>query len=164
MESFLPTNSEFTLVFQLIFAMFFGWLIGWERKHWKKPAGGRTFMLIALGSCLFSIISIEAAKILSNGALVDPTRIAANILTGIGFIGAGLIFHRQEHVEGVTSAAAIWVAAAVGMAVAFHFYTLALVTSLLTVIGLNLGYATRKFVARVTHNHEHRDAEQAENE
>ena len=142
------------LVFELLLAMLLGWLMGWERKQWKKPAGGRTFMLIALGSCLFSIISIEGAQALAGRALVDPTRIASNILTGIGFIGAGLILHTHEHVEGVTSAAALWVAAAVGMAVAFQLYFLSILVAVLTVVGLNLSYATRKIVSRVARHDE----------
>ncbi|MDO8558271.1 MAG: MgtC/SapB family protein [bacterium] len=150
MSGIIPQNHELQLIFHLIFAMALGWLIGWERKHWKKPAGGRTFMLISLGSCLFTIISVEGARMFSQGASIDPLRIASNVLTGIGFIGAGLILHHEERVEGVTSAAALWVAAAVGMSVAFHFYTLAIVTALLTVTGLNLSYATRKFYSHVS--------------
>jgi len=155
----MPETQQVQLVFELLLAMALGWLMGWERKHWKKPAGGRTFMLIALGSCLFSIISIESAQALAGHALVDPTRIASNILTGIGFIGAGLILHTHEHVEGVTSAAALWVAAAVGMAVAFHLYFLAILVAILTVVGLNLSYATRKIVSRVAHHDEETSGE-----
>lgn len=153
-------NHQSQLIAELLLAMFLGWIMGWERKHWKKPAGGRTFMLISLGSCLFTIISIEGAQELVGRALADPTRIASNILTGIGFIGAGLILHTHEHVEGVTSAAALWVAAAVGMAVAFHLYFLAVVVAALTVVGLNLSYATRKIVSRVSR----RDDESPEEE
>ena len=116
-------------------------------------------MLIALGSYLFSVISIEGARALSGQAPADPTRIASNILTGIGFIGAGLILHTQERVEGVTSAAAIWVASAVGMAVAFHLYLLAVITTVLTVVGLNLSYATQKIVSRVSHHHDEEENE-----
>ena len=159
METFLPAPQESQLIFKLIIAMVLGWLMGWERKHWKKPAGGRTFMLIALGSCLFTIISVEGARALSNSSMVDPMRVASNVLTGIGFIGAGLILHHEERVEGVTSAAAIWVAAAVGMAVALHFYTLALFTALLTVVGLNIGYATRKIVSRVSRSEDYAEGE-----
>lgn len=159
MENLLQ-QKEAHLIFQLALAMLLGWLIGWERKHWKKPAGGRTIMLIALGSCLFSIISIESAQILAGENSVDPTRIASNVLTGIGFIGAGIILHRQGHVEGITTAAALWVAAAVGMAVAFQFYALAAVTSLLTVFGLNVAYLTRRVIAYITNTRYHEEAEE----
>lgn len=150
MGDFVTKTPDLQLIFELLLAAFLGWCMGWERKHWKKPAGGRTFMLIALGSCLFSIISIESVSEFVGRSAVDPTRIASNILTGIGFIGAGIILHRGEHVEGVTSAAAIWVAAAVGMAAAFHLFMLAVMVTLMTVIGLNLSYATRKIVSRVS--------------
>ena len=161
MENQIFQNRELQLIFQLALAMALGWLIGWERSQWKKPAGGRTFMLIALGSCLFSIITIESINIFPGDSPIDPTRIASTVLTGIGFIGAGIILQKHGHVEGITSAAALWVAAAVGMAVAFQFYMLAAITSLLTVFGLNISYATRKIFSRVSHTHsEHHEGEE----
>lgn len=138
------SNLEAQIVVKLILAMFLGAIIGIERKRWKKPAGGRTFMLISLGSCIFTVISIEAARSFTLGAGTDITRIASNILTGIGFIGAGIIMHKQDHVEGVTSAATIWMTAAIGMSVGFGFYFLAIVATVLAEIGLNISYAARK--------------------
>ena len=156
MDSLSLATFEYQAILKLVIAMVLGWIIGWERKHWKKPAGGRTFMLICMGSCLFTLVSMEAAILFAGTATVDPTRIASNILTGMGFIGGGIILHREDHVEGVTSAAAIWVAAAVGMAVAFEMYLLAALTSLFTVVGLNLQYVMRRFMASVTnHNNNH---------
>ncbi len=130
--------------------MILGAIIGMERKRWKKPAGGRTFMLISLGSCIFTIISMEAARSFTLGAGTDITRIASNILTGIGFIGAGIIMHKADRVEGVTSAAAIWMTAAIGMSAGFGFYFLAITATILAEIGLNFSYATRKIME---HNH-----------
>lgn len=160
-DSYSLATFEYQAITKLVIAMALGWLIGWERKHWKKPAGGRTFMLISLGSCLFTLVSIEAALIFASQTPADPTRIASNILTGMGFIGGGIILHRQDHVEGVTSAAAIWVAAAVGMAVALEMYLVAGLTSVFTVIGLNLKYVTRKMMASVANNHSEEDSDAA---
>jgi len=148
--SALLQNISSMLAFQLILAMTLGGFIGWERKHWKKPAGGRTLMLISLGSALFTIISKEAAFAFGSQASVDPTRIASNILTGIGFIGAGVILHQGARVAGITTAAAVWVSAAVGMAVALEFYGLAILTTILTIVGLNLFYLIRLVRARLT--------------
>ncbi|MEK7508448.1 MAG: MgtC/SapB family protein [Patescibacteria group bacterium] len=147
----ISSNLQLQMVFKLILAMLLGVIIGMERKRWKKPAGGRTFMLISLGSCLFTLVSLESAMLLTTGVPVDPTRIASNILTGIGFIGAGVIMHKADKVEGVTSAAAIWMTAAIGMAVAFNLYLLAVAATILAEIGLNFSYATRKFLE---HNHD----------
>lgn len=142
----ISSNLELQMIFKLILAMLLGVVVGAERKRWKKPAGGRTFMLISLGSCLFTIISLETARIFTAGTPIDPTRIASNILTGIGFIGAGVIMHKADKVEGVTSAAAIWMTAAIGMAVAFNLYLLAIAATVLAEIGLNFSYATRKIL------------------
>lgn len=146
MYNFLTTNYETQVIFKLFLAMILGVVIGMERKRWKKPAGGRTFMLISLGSCVFTVISVQAAQSFTLGAGTDITRIASNILTGIGFIGAGIIMHRADRVEGVTSAAAIWMTAAIGMSTGFGFYFLAIAATVLAEIGLNFSYATRKIL------------------
>jgi putative Mg2+ transporter-C (MgtC) family protein len=154
----MPTSAEIDMLGRLLLAMILGGVIGIERKHWKKPVGGRTFMLISLGSCLFSLVSVAAAQALSaDGHGADPLRIASNVLTGIGFIGAGLILHTQQHVEGVTSAAAIWVSAAVGMAVAFHLYTLAIATTIIMITGLNIPWIVMKLTGREVRRPESND-------
>lgn len=112
---------------QLVLAALLGALLGIEREMAKKTAGMRTFALVALGSALFSIISIH--PFLMNGIVatgVDLTHIAAQIVTGVGFIGAGLIFFDKTGVSGITTAAGLWLAAAIGMSVGFGFYLLAI--------------------------------------
>ena len=99
-----------TIITRLLVAVLLGGLIGIEREYRDKTAGFRTLTLICLGSCLFMLVSI----MLTNGT---TDRIASNIVTGIGFIGAGVIFKSDKGVNGITTAATIWATAAVGMAI-----------------------------------------------
>jgi putative Mg2+ transporter-C (MgtC) family protein len=110
---------------QLFLATFIGLLIGLERELKNKSATLRTFAFICCGSCLFSILSIEAAGGTDNPEF-DITRIAAQIVTGIGFVGGGVIFKTQDRVDGITSAAMIWLTAAIGMACGFNQISTAL--------------------------------------
>ncbi len=122
---------DWTDVLKLLIAAGLGALLGFERERTKKPAGLRTHMLVALGSALFTIISID---FFPN----DPARIAAGIVTGIGFLGAGTIFRAKDHVQGLTTAASVWTVAAVGMAVALGYYALATIAVVLALIILEL--------------------------
>lgn len=114
----------------VIIAATLGALIGIERELAGKDPSIRTFSLIALGSCLFSLVSFEAA----NGPVADPTRIAAQIVTGIGFIGAGTIFRSPRGVSGFTTAALMWLTAAIGMAVGFGRISLAVSTTAVALV------------------------------
>lgn len=114
---------------QVSVAFIIGAVIGLEREFRSKPAGFRTMILICVGSCLYTIISKE------TGA-DNADRIASNIVTGIGFIGAGVIFKEGITVNGLTTAALIWVTAALGMAIGYHNYPLAIVVSAMVVITL----------------------------
>ena len=92
-------------------------IIGVERELRQKSAGARTHILVGMGSALFTLVSAYGfAHVLGDDVILDPSRIAAQIVTGIGFLGAGVIFVRQNIVSGLTTAASIWVTAAVGMA------------------------------------------------
>ncbi len=119
--------NSFTLqiFFQIILAGALGIAIGAEREHRHKSAGLRTYTLVAIGSALFTILSIYGFS--ANGAKTsyDPSRIASQIVVGIGFIGAGMIVLRENKIEGLTTAASIWTTAAIGMAVGLGFYALA---------------------------------------
>lgn len=101
-----------------------GGLIGWEREDAGREAGIRTFAAVAFGACAFSLVS-------SHVPGADPTRIAAQIVTGIGFIGAGVIVHTRGRVSGLTTAATVWASAAVGMACGYGMYVVAVLTSVL---------------------------------
>lgn len=114
---------------QVSVAFIMGAIIGIEREFRSKPAGFRTMILICVGSCLFTIISKESNT-------TSPDRIASNIVTGIGFIGAGVIFKEGINVNGLTTAALIWITAALGMAIGYHNYPLAIVVCSMVVVTL----------------------------
>ena len=121
---FLPTEY----IIQIIAAFVAGGLLGLEREYHSKPAGFRTMILICVGSCLFTI--------LSSTFVANPDRIASNIITGIGFIGAGVVFKEGINVRGITSAATIWIAASIGMCIGLKLYGLALFVAILVLIVL----------------------------
>jgi putative Mg2+ transporter-C (MgtC) family protein len=121
--------SSTDLALRLLLAAGLGAVVGVEREIRQKPAGLRTNMLIALGSALFTVISIQLAH--AGGT---PDRIAAQIVTGIGFLGGGAIMRSGTSVHGMTTAATIWVNAAVGMAAGAGEYAMAVVTTVVTLI------------------------------
>ncbi len=125
---------------QIALAALLGAAIGVERKLAHKTAGIRTFALVALGACLFSIISKYAFQEFWGVPGFDPSRIASQVVVGIGFIGAGAIIFHQEgsRVRGLTTAAGLWVSAAIGMAVGYRLYGMAAMATLLTVLILVL--------------------------
>ena len=106
---------------QLLFATFAGLIIGTERGFAGKSASYRTFAIITIGSCAYTLLSVSGFSSASNNGMhYDGTRIAAQIVTGIGFVGAGVIFKIGDKIEGVTTAAMIWLAASIGMACGFN--------------------------------------------
>ena len=113
-----------------------GTLLGWERQAGNKPAGLRTHTLVCVGSTLFVLAARHAAIGVSSGW--DPTRIIHGIVTGIGFLGAGSILRHEGLVIGLTTAASIWMVAAIGAAVGVRAYALALTGTLLGLIVLRL--------------------------
>ena len=115
-------------IIQIIAAFIVGGLLGVEREYHSKPAGFRTMILISVGSCLFTI--------LSTTFIANPDRIASNIITGIGFIGAGVVFKEGVNVRGITSAATIWIAASLGMCIGLKFYGLAIMVAILVLVVL----------------------------
>ena len=122
---------EFGVVWRLLLAAGLGAAIGLEREYRRKPAGLRTNILIAVGSALFTIVSLQ---LVANGGTGD--RIAAQVVTGIGFLGGGAILRRGEAVQGMTTAATIWVNAAVGMAAGAGESRLAVAATTVTLIVL----------------------------
>ena len=125
------------MIYQLTLAAFLGMLVGFEREYRGKPAGLRTYMLVAVGAALFTIMSVESSL---GAPYFDPSRIASQVVVGIGFIGGGLILLKGDRLEGLTTAAGLWATAAVGMAVGFGFYALAIYA---TVLGLFVLWALR---------------------
>ena len=125
-------NEQLEMVLRILLAAAMGALIGWQRERTHKPAGFRTHILIAVGSCLFTAISAIAFP------TADPSRIAAGVVTGIGFLGAGTILHRTNVVEGLTTAASIWAIAAVGMAAGTGLYVICVAATAIVFIVLVL--------------------------
>lgn len=120
---------------KLVLAGILGMLVGTERALLAKQAAGtRTFALVSIGACLFVLAGSFADAQLLGIVNFDPARMAASVVQGIGFLGAGLIIFRGESIHGVTTAAGLWVAAAVGVAVAFGMYAVAVFGTLLTLL------------------------------
>ncbi len=142
--------QELEIFIQILLAAFFGGIIGLEREIGKKGAGLKTYTLVCLGSAVFSIVAIygvRAMSLESTNISFDPSRIVQAVATGIGFIGAGSIIFRGDRIEGLTTAAGLWVVAAVGVAVSFKLYYLAFFTSLLSVfIFLILRIVEQKYI------------------
>jgi len=125
-------------ILRLILAVILGMMVGFERELAHKPAGLRTHMLVCLGSCLFTVISLEFA--------VDPARIASGIVAGIGFIGAGAIIAEPDRVVGITTAASLWMTAAIGLTIGVGNYVLAAVAVLLAILTLFSGALFKKYI------------------
>lgn len=127
---------NFEIVFQLFLAVILGGLIGLEREFVGKGAGLRTFTLVCLGATLFMIVASSVSNVLIGkpGVNFDPSRMVGQIVLGVGFLGAGLIIFRQARVEGLTTAAALWVSAAIGAAIGSRLYFSAIFVSFLTIL------------------------------
>jgi putative Mg2+ transporter-C (MgtC) family protein len=136
----VPSLGWAEVLLRLSVAGALGAAIGFERELREREAGLRTHLLVCLGSALFTIISAYGFhEFLTSGDAVvrsDPTRIAAQIVTGIGFLGAGAIIRQGISVRGLTTAATLWVAAAIGMATGAGYYSGALIGTVLTVLAL----------------------------
>lgn len=131
--SFLDSNdiSNSNILFRLLLSTVLGGLLGLERESRKQNAGLRTHMVICAGSCLLMLISIYIPQTFSDYRNVDPGRIAAQVVSGIGFLGAGAIFRLGANTHGLTTAATIWAVAAVGLATGAGMYEAAVIVTLL---------------------------------
>jgi putative Mg2+ transporter-C (MgtC) family protein len=131
-------------ILKIIVAALLGGIIGIEREEMRKPAGLRTHMLVCMGACLFTLTST------SFGA--DPARIAAGVVTGIGFIGAGCIIAHHDRVKGVSTAASLWVTAAIGLSIGIskeiNGFALPVITAILVVFILHAGPFVKKHLRR----------------
>jgi putative Mg2+ transporter-C (MgtC) family protein len=117
-------NVEIGFLLKIFLSTLLGGVIGFERERSRRPAGLRTHMIVSLSSCLLTLISVYASE-------TDPLKLAANIITGVGFIGAGTIIASSGSVKGVTTAATIFAVAAIGITVALGFYLTAIISTLL---------------------------------
>ncbi len=150
----MPPLDMWGIFARLLLATGLGAAIGIEREYRQKPAGLRTNILIGMGAALFTIVSLSMA---SQGGASD--RIAANIITGIGFLGGGAILRSGTSVHGMTTAATIWVNAAIGMAVGMGDYVLGTVATAVTLVVLALLPPIESYFERragfVNRHHEH---------
>jgi putative Mg2+ transporter-C (MgtC) family protein len=121
-----PIDIE--LVLRVTLAFVLGGVIGYEREIIQRPAGLRTHMLVAAGSAAFTVVSIYGFA--GEGTVRDPARVAAQVVTGVGFLGAGTIWRTSSTVRGLTTAASIWLVAAIGMLSGTGLYLLAVFTTL----------------------------------
>lgn len=143
--------QDWELALRLLTAAALGGLIGFEREIRDQPAGFRTHILVAVGSCLFAIISAYGFDAFlgfrPQEIRFDPSRIAAQIVTGIGFLGAGAIIRYGMTVRGLTTAASLWIVAAIGLAVAVGQWAMAATATAITLVAL---WALRRIRPRLT--------------
>lgn len=137
---------DWTLIIRLVVACLLAFVIGLDREYRAKDAGLKTHFLVSLGSALFMIISRYG---FDNSTQVDFSRVAAQVVSGIGFIGAGTIIFQKQIVRGLTTAASLWSVSGIGMAAGAGLYSVAVAATLLTLIGLEaFGYLFKKLAAR----------------
>ncbi len=139
--------SDLSMAGALVISALLGALLGLERSLAGKHAGMRTYALVSLGSCLFTIVGVLASFQLSFMSGVNPLQIAGSVVIGIGFIGSGLAVFRGEHPVELTTATGIWLAAGVGMACGFGFYVLALASTLLGLTIFSFVYKVEKLMS-----------------
>ncbi|MDD5505332.1 MAG: MgtC/SapB family protein [Candidatus Omnitrophica bacterium] len=132
----MPTDLQ--MIARLLLTLCLSGLIGLERQVHRRDAGLRTHILVALGSCLIMLTSLYVFDIYKDKVSLDPSRIAAGVITGIGFLGAGTIIREPNGVRGLTTAASLWVAAGIGLAVGCGFNRMAVYTTALVLIVLYL--------------------------
>jgi putative Mg2+ transporter-C (MgtC) family protein len=133
----VPSLSWEEVLLRLVVAAVLGGAVGLEREFQERDAGFRTHLLVSVGSALFTIVSAYGFRdFVHHGGSVDPTRIAAGIVTGIGFLGAGAIIRQGLSVRGLTTAATLWVVAAIGLTAGAGYYGAATITTLIVLVSL----------------------------
>lgn len=128
--------SDKQIILRLTLSVLLSGLIGLERQLHRRTAGLRTHILVSLGSCLIMLTSLYVFDIYKDLVALDPGRIAAGVITGIGFLGAGAIMREKTEIRGLTTAASLWVVAGIGLAVGVGFYSAGVFTAILTLVTL----------------------------
>lgn len=142
-------TAALTVFLRLLLAVVLGGLVGYEREASHRPAGLRTHILVALGSALIMLVSLFMFEAFQGYTSVDPGRIAAQVVSGIGFLGAGTIMREGLTIRGLTTAASLWVVAGIGLAVGAGYYAGAIMTALLALGALiMLSQVERRFIAK----------------
>lgn len=127
----------FVTATRLVLSFLLGSVIGWEREKKGRRAGLRTHILVCMGSTLIMLTSLYIHDVYRGISQVAPGRIAAGVVTGIGFLGAGTIIRSKEGVRGLTTAASVWISAAIGLAVGCGYFSAALITTLIVYLALS---------------------------
>lgn len=141
----MEIGEQLELVLRLVVGLVLGAAVGWEREMQRMPAGFRTHALVGLGSAVFTVVGAYA---FAPTIGIDPTRVAAQIVSGIGFLGGGAILHYGGSVRGLTTAASLWAVAAVGMAAGAGLLLIAFAGAVLIVVTLDMFDRIEKFVKR----------------
>lgn len=136
-----------TIIIRILLSTFLGALIGVEREVQRRPAGIRTHILVTLGSTLVMLISIDAFEYLETSASYDPARIAAQVISGIGFLGAGTILKMGNNIVGLTTAASLWVSAAIGLAIGVGYFMPGILVAIIVFVTLLLSSAMDRYTA-----------------
>lgn len=131
-------NVEWEMALRLLMSCILGGIIGYEREAHRKTAGLRTHILVSIGSCLIMILSIKIYESVQGLTNADPARLAAQVVSGIGFLGAGSIIKDGPTVKGLTTAASLWVVSGVGLAVGSGYYIEAFITTGLVFLTLSI--------------------------
>ena len=132
MQNFFDAGTA-DIIVNLFVALLLGMIIGLERLWAHKTAGMRTYALVSMGSALFVSISNEAIKIYSHFNGMNPLVIVSQIVLGVGFLGTGLIFSKDSHMVGLTTATGLWVCSGIGMAAGFGLYSIAFIATIMTI-------------------------------
>jgi putative Mg2+ transporter-C (MgtC) family protein len=141
--------DEIGVIYKLVIAAFLGGVIGLERERYGRMAGFRTHILVCLGSCLIMLTSVHIFYMVDSQIAADPGRIAAGVVTGIGFLGAGTIMRFRASVIGLTTAASLWAVAGIGLAVGSGFFSAAYASAVIVLITLVVfGRLEKKYFRR----------------
>jgi putative Mg2+ transporter-C (MgtC) family protein len=159
---FIFGEIDVITVTRVLLAFVLGGVVGFERERVQRPAGLRTHMLVCAGSACFTVASIYGFGEL--GTVRDPARLAAQIVTGIGFLGAGAIFRTGSTVRGLTTASSIWITASIGIVAGLGMFTLAVFTTVLTWFTLFVikNIEVQRIVRRKAVHHEHQEQHEEE--
>lgn len=137
--------TEWLIIFRLIMAAVLSGIVGFEREYHGRAAGFRTHILLCVGTTLIMLTSMHLFDVYSGRTTIDPARLAAGVVTGIGFLGAGTIMQYKASVRGLTTAASLWVVTGIGLAVGSGMYLAAIITTGLAVV-------TLMFIGRLEHS------------
>lgn len=142
--------SYFEIALRLFLALVLGGIVGFERESQNRPAGFRTHVLVSVGSALVMLVSVYgfSGELAHFGGGVDPSRIAAQVVTGVGFLGAGTILRHGNTITGLTTAATLWIVSGIGLAVGIGFYMGAVIATLMVLISLVFFRSLENNIAR----------------